>query len=78
MLNVMYEKRRFFLDRTLIPICALWAVMLIVSCLILTSCTLSYTVTQANGSGSDIVDEDQKTDADPQISIPNPLNVLRT
>jgi len=45
-------------------------------CTILSGCTLSYTVTQAHGSGSDIVDEDQKADNTPQISIPNPLNAI--
>ena len=44
----------------------------------MTGCTLSYTVTQAHGSGSDIVDEDQKTDAEPNFTIPNPLNILKT
>jgi hypothetical protein len=76
---VMKENFRFLLDKMLIPMYALWAMMLIFSCLMLTGCTLSYTVTQAHGSGSDIVDEDQKTDAQPNIdlSIPNPLNALK-
>jgi outer membrane biogenesis lipoprotein LolB len=50
----------------------------LIACLLMTGCTLSYTVTQAHGSGSDIVDEDQKTDAEPNFTIPNPLNILKT
>lgn len=55
-------------------------ILCLIACLFMTGCSLSYTVTQAHGSGSDIVDEDQKTDAEAQIplSIPNPLNVLKT
>jgi hypothetical protein len=65
--------------KLLMPISFLWVVMLVgMSSILLNGCTLSYTVTQAHGSGSDIVDEDQKTDAKPNFTIPNPLNVLKT
>jgi hypothetical protein len=50
----------------------------LLACLFMTGCSLSYTVTQAHGSGSDIVDEDQKTDAEPNFTIPNPLNMIKT
>lgn len=68
-----------YMIKRVIPISVLWLVMLLVmSTFLLTGCTLSYTVTQAHGSGSDIVDEDQKTDAEPNFTIPNPLNMIKT
>jgi hypothetical protein len=41
-------------------------------CLVLSSCTISVTTIHTQGVASDVVDEDQKADADvsPDISLP--------
>ena len=39
-----------------------------------TGCSLSYVVTQSHGSGEDLIEEDQKTDATPQLTIPKLLS----
>ncbi len=46
--------------------------LIFILCMLLSSCTISVNQIHTNGSATDVVDEDQKADADiePQLNIP--------